>query len=117
MSLSKVQTRQVQDLEKFLDVGNNTVDDSALHNKIIELKNKMNTSRINFNRPESSKILISKHWLLGFIEGECTFGFKNLTPFLQVGQNVISLYVVEAIANYLKSIPKGFKFSLRLLIV
>ena len=40
-------------------------------------------------------------------------GFKNLSPFFQVGQNVRSLYVLEAIASYLKSIPKGFKFSLR----
>ena len=74
----------------------------------------MNTGITDYNYSLISNIAF---WLLGFIEGECTFGFKNLTPFLQVGQNVISLYVVEAIANYLKSIPKGFKFSLRLLIV
>ena len=42
-------------------------------------------------------------WLLGFIEGEGTFGFKNLSPFFQVGQSVRSLYVLEAIAKYLQS--------------
>ena len=40
-------------------------------------------------------------------------GFKNLSPFFQVGQNVRSLYVLEAIASYLKSIPKEFQFSVK----
>ena len=39
-----------------LDIGN-----IAVKNKIIELKNKMNTSRVNFDRPESSKINITKY--------------------------------------------------------
>jgi hypothetical protein len=33
----------------------------AIKKKIIELKNKMNTNRINFDRPESSKIIITKY--------------------------------------------------------
>jgi hypothetical protein len=33
----------------------------AVKNKIIELKNKMNTSRVNFDRPESSKVIITKY--------------------------------------------------------
>ena len=41
--------------------------------KILELKNKMNTNRIHFDRPENSKIVITKSWLLGFIEGDGSF--------------------------------------------
>ena len=34
-------------------------------------------------------------------------------PFFQIGQNVRSLFVLETIAKYLQSTPKGFEFSLR----
>lgn len=75
----------------------------------------MNSGRTEYNYNLIPKIEINPFWLLGFIEGKGTFGFKNLSPFFQIGQRcaVKSLYVLEAIANYLKSIPKGFKFSLR----
>ena len=47
-----------------------------------------------------------------------TFGFKNLSPFFRGRSQaerfaIKSLYVLEAISNYLQSIPKGLKFSLR----
>jgi len=32
----------------------------SVKNVIIELKNKMNTNRVNFNRPENCKIIITK---------------------------------------------------------
>jgi hypothetical protein len=34
---------------------------SRTKNKIIELKNKMNTNRVNFNRPVNSKVIITKY--------------------------------------------------------
>ena len=73
----------------------------------------MNSGRTEYNYSLIPKIVVNPFWLLGFIEGEGTFGFKNLSPFFQLGQHIRSLYVLEAIANYLQSIPKGFKFSLR----
>ena len=73
----------------------------------------MNSGRTKYNNSLIPKIVVNPFWLLGFIEGEGTFGFKNLSPFFQLGQHIRSLYVLEAIANYLQSIPKGFKFSLR----
>ena len=73
----------------------------------------MNSGRTEYNYSLIPKITVNPFWLLGFIEGEGTFGFKNLSPFFQLGQHIRSLYVLEAIANYLESIPKGFKFSLR----
>jgi len=33
----------------------------SVKNQIIELKNKMNTNRVNFDRPESSKVIITKY--------------------------------------------------------
>lgn len=33
---------------------------SAVNNKILELKNKMNTNRVSFDRPEKCKIVITK---------------------------------------------------------
>lgn len=73
----------------------------------------MNTGRTEINYSLIPNIAVNPFWLLGFIEAEGTFGFKNLSPFFQVGQHVKNLFVLEAIASYLKSIPKGFKFSLR----
>ena len=63
----------------------------------------MNLGRTDYNYSLIPKIEVNPFWLLGFIEGEGTFGFKNLSPFFQVGQSVRSLYVLEAIAKYLQS--------------
>jgi len=78
----------------------------------------MNLGRTVFN---NSLIPVLKEvdpfWLLGFIEAEGTFGLKKkqkLSPFLNVnvkiGQHVKNLFILEA--SYLKSITKGFNFSL-----
>lgn len=50
--------------------------------------------------------------MLGFIEAEATFGFKGLVPYFQIGQHTRSLMVLNAIAAFLQSLPKGFKFTL-----
>jgi len=45
----------------------------------------MNSSR-NYLSPEviffykNNHILVNAYWLLGFVEAEGTFGFKNLSP-------------------------------------
>ena len=74
----------------------------------------MNLGRIEFNYSLIPVLReVDPFWLLGFIEAEGTFGFKNLSPFFQIGQHVRSLFVLEAIASYLKSIPKEFQFSVK----
>lgn len=50
-------------------------------------------------------------WLLGFIEGEGTFGFKNLVPYFQIGQHAKNTYVLVAISQFLNSLSSEFKFS------
>ena len=53
---------------------------------ILGFKNKMNTNRVNFDWPENSKIVITKSWLLGFIEGDGSFFVRRdtLIPMLVV---------------------------------
>lgn len=44
-----------------------------LINKVLELKDSMNTKRKKFNMANDHKIVITKSWLLGLIEGEGSF--------------------------------------------
>ena len=59
-------------------------------------------------RPNTPVTLL---WLLGFIEGEGTFGFKNLVPYFQIGQHAKNTYVLVAISKFLNSLSSEFKFS------
>jgi hypothetical protein len=49
-------------------------------------------------------------------QGEGSFGFKNLSPYFQIGQHTkslkVSLYNFQGIALYLQSLPLGFTFSI-----
>lgn len=75
----------------------------------------MNLGRTEYNYnliPAITVGSVNPFWLLGFIEGEGTFGFKNLTPYFQIGQHIRSSMVINAIASYLESLPKSFTFSL-----
>ena len=45
----------------------------VLKNKILELKDGMNKKRIDFNMPADHKVIVTKSWLLGLIEGEGSF--------------------------------------------
>lgn len=47
-----------------------------LIDQILELKNNMNTKRTNF---KMSQVIISKSWLLGFIEGDGSFSLNRTT--------------------------------------
>jgi hypothetical protein len=72
----------------------------------------MNSSRTVFNYSLIQTLKLNPYWLLGFIEGEGTFGFKNLSPYFQIGQHTKSLKVLQGIALYLQSLPLGFTFSI-----
>ena len=71
----------------------------------------MNSSRTTYNYALIPSIIINPFWLLGFIEAEGTFGFKNLVPYFQLGQHARNLIVLENIIKYLESLSKGFVFS------
>nr|UPX01507.1 LAGLIDADG endonuclease [Fusarium boothii] len=74
--------------------------------KLMDLKQSINTKRLIINEEENKllveKVNISKWWLLGFIEGEGTFGYKHLVPYFQIAQNKKNLFVLKAIEAYLK---------------
>lgn len=58
-----------------------------------------------------STITINPFWLLGFIEAEGTYRLTNLSPYFQLAQHSRNLILLEAIVLYLKSLVKGFTFS------
>lgn len=72
---------------------------------ITQMKESMNTKRLIISEKEENllnqKVSITKWWLLGFIEGEGTFGYKYLVPYFQIAQHKKNLYVLEAIEEFL----------------
>lgn len=64
----------------------------------------MNTNRVNFDRPENSKIVITKSWLLGFIEGDGSFFVRrdNLTPVFCIEITQVQLEVLLKIKEFLE---------------
>ncbi len=74
-----------------------------LKNDILELKDSMNTKRKNFNMPNDHKIVITKNWLLGLIEGEGSFQLWK-TKFVPAFSLVLTenqLPVLEKIKEFL----------------
>ena len=74
-------------------------------NEILELKNKMNTNRVNFDRPEDYKIIITNSWLLGFIEGDGSFFVRRdtLTPVFSLQLTGVQLDVLLKIKEFLEN--------------
>lgn len=72
---------------------------------ILPLKNKMNNSRINFDRPNNSEIVITKSWLLGFVEGDGSFFLKrdSLTPVFAMEVSGVQLPVFVKIKEFLEN--------------
>jgi hypothetical protein len=58
--------------------------------KLKKLKESMNSNRFEINAEQAeilkNKVSINKWWLLGFVEGEGTFGYKHLIPYFQIAQ-------------------------------
>lgn len=74
--------------------------------KILDLKNNMNTQRTNF-KMEKTQVIISKSWLLGFIEGDGSFSF-NRTTF----EPVFSIKLTESQLPLLLEIKKFIENNL-----
>jgi hypothetical protein len=81
---------------------------------ILELKNKMNTNRVNFDRPENSKIVITKWWLLGFVEGDGSFFMRRdtLIPVFGIEITGVQYEVLIKIKEFLEKSLGFDKYSL-----
>lgn len=71
----------------------------------------MNQGRHDINYSGILNTPITHHWFLGFIEGDGCFGYKNLVPYFQIGENVRNTHVLISISKYLNSLPSSFNFS------
>ena len=74
-----------------------------LKNKVLELKDGMNTKRKNFHMPNDHKIVITKSWLLGLIEGEGSFQLwrNDLVAAFSLVLTENQLSVLEKIKEFL----------------
>lgn len=50
--------------------------------------------------------------MLGFIEGEGTFGLKNLVPYFKIGQHKRDIGIMKSISTYFKNKHNLFGFTL-----
>lgn len=78
--------------------------------EIKKLKETMNSKRLIIDKEQeeflSNKVSINVWWLLGFVEGEGTFGYKHLVPYFQIAQHKKNLFVLIAIETFLSNIFK-----------
>ena len=86
----------------------------TLIDKILELKNGMNKTRNYFNLPADHKIVISGHWLLGFIEGEGSFCLlrSEFDTLFQVVQSETQLPLMQKIKEFLENNLGFDKYSM-----
>ena len=77
----------------------------SIKNEILELKNKMNTNRIHFDRPENYKITITNSWLLGFIEGDGSLFVRRDTfiPVFSIKLSGVQIDVLLEIKKFLEN--------------
>lgn len=85
-----------------------------LSSKILKLKLGMNKGRNEFSMPDNHKIKITKHWLLGLIEGEGSFSITKdkLRPNFQILFTAAQRPLLEAIKKFLISNLGFDRFSL-----
>lgn len=78
--------------------------------KINEIKNGMNAfSRTNYEGYILTNDMITKNWLVGFIEGDGSFYFSNSSAALGITQK--DGKILEAISQFLQNIPLSPPFS------
>lgn len=69
-------------------------------NKYKPLFNKTNYILSKNELVKDRQFNINSNWIVGFVEGEGTFGVKGLRPYFQVGQNKISENVLIGIEEF-----------------
>ncbi len=102
--LNYIAFRQAYDL--YVNRGSRFVEEE-LRDKILLFKDQMNKKRVNFDFPLSHPIVISRYWLLGFIEGDGYFSVNRSDYSLSFGIGLIYYEnrVMEEIKNFLLNLP------------
>ena len=70
--------------------------------EIMKLKEKMNSKRTEFEMPYSHKPLITKHWLLGFVEGEGSFSVRRESNKFELLFSLSQSYKDEVLMDAIK---------------
>lgn len=78
-------------------------------NQIVQIKESINSNRTNFYGYNISYSMISKYWLLGFVEGDGSFHFTNNRAIFSITQK--DRQVLEAISIFLQNIPRAPIFN------
>lgn len=73
----------------------------------------MNSTRKSYNDRVIPSMIITPYWLLGFVEGEGTFGIKNMVPYFQVRQHNRNVLLMSRINQYLNNLPNRSNFTSR----
>ena len=108
-----------QDFYKAVLIKNKNHLSDSDKNKIILLKNGMNSNREIFTDFSiNSQINVNPDWFIGFLEGEGTFGIKTgSSMYFQVAQKITSLECINAIKTFLiklNCMKEPFAFGQRL---
>lgn len=76
-------------------------------NIISDLRRNMNSGRLTIDEKQLANLTkmvnINVYWLIGFCEGEGTFGYKHLVPYFQLAQHKKNLFVLKAIESFILS--------------
>lgn len=85
-----------------------------LASKLLELKNGMNTKRTNTIMPVGHEIVITKIWLLGYIEGDASFFISrtDLDPTFSISASEEQLPLFYKIKEFLENSLGFDKYSL-----
>ena len=78
-------------------------------NKIVKIKENINSNRTNFDGYNISYSMISSYWLLGFVEGDGSFHFTNNRAIFSITQK--DKQVLEAISIFFKNLPRAPIFN------
>lgn len=73
--------------------------------KILSIKSGMNSQRTQFNVKDLKKRPLTPNRLLGFIEGDGSFGITSMIPTLTIKQHSKNVHFLYEIAEYLNTIP------------
>lgn len=71
----------------------------------------MNSGRTEIKTSLLPEIPVNLFLLLGFIEGEGTFGLKGLVPYFQVAQHNENSHVLKIISEFLIYLPNLFYYA------